>query len=257
MTQTFAEPQPSSSVSERLRDARERAGLTVDKAASATGLLRSYVVALEAGRRRPLPREVDRLGRAYAADLSALLPTRRPVELEDGHITVAGQQRRLRDAADEREVYAAYLFLLYAVRGAAPGQRIPLRSSDVELLMQVVGEDAETIERRLVELMGCTPAEATRLGGVLLRHRALTAVVGAAAALSWVTVVAPGAPVDAPVPAQVRASAESTPLSGGTAEAAYYDEDAVDGGVVPPVEDVLDGTWSPSYPSEAGDAADR
>jgi transcriptional regulator with XRE-family HTH domain len=243
MTQTFAEPQ-SSSVAERLRDARERAGLNLEQAAGATGLLRSYLGALEAGRRRPLPREVDRLAGAYGADLSDLLPARRPVQVDGDRISVDGRSRRLRDAADDREVYVAYLFLLYAVRGAAPGQRIPLRSSDVELLMQVVGDDAETIEQRLVQLMGCSPQEATRLGGVLLRHRALTAAVGAAAALSWVAVVAPGVPADAPRPAQL----SSTPLSGGTSVAAYFDVEVVDGGVAPPVEDVVEGQWSPSYP---------
>ena len=252
MTQTSIRPQTSSSVAERLRAAREHAGLTLDGAASATGLLRSYLASLESGRRRPLPGEVDRLSSAYATDLSDLLPARRSVEVEDGRVHMAGRTRRLRDAADDREVYAAYLFLLYAVRGAAPGQRIPLRSSDVELLMQVVGEDAETIEHRLVQLMGCTPDEATRLRSVLLRHRAVTAAVGAAAALSWVAVVAPGAPADTPRPAQVGA----TPLSGGTSEAAYFDVDAVDGGVEAPVEDVVDGTWSPSYPSAPGDGVD-
>jgi hypothetical protein len=77
-----------------------------------------------------------------------------------------------REGADEREVYAAYLFLLYAVRGATPGERISLRSRDVDLLVQAMGEDAETIETRLVRMMGCTPDEATMLGGELLRHRA-------------------------------------------------------------------------------------
>lgn len=245
MTQTLAEPK-SSSVAARLRGARAQAGLTLEQAAGATGLLRSYLTALEAGRRRPLPREVDRLAGAYDADLSDLLPARRPAEVDGDRISMDGRSRRLRDAADDREVYAAYLFLLYAVRGAAPGQRIPLRSSDVDLLMQVVGDDAETIEQRLVQLMGCTSDEATRLGSVLLRHRALTAAVGAAAALSWVAVVAPGAPAGAPRPAQVSA----TPLSGGTSEAAYYDVDAVDGGVAPPVEDAVEGQWSPSYPGD-------
>lgn len=245
MTQSIAEPQ-SSSVAQRLRHARERAGLTLEQAAGATGLLRSYVIALEAGRRRPLPREVNRLAAAYDADLSDLLPARRPAEVDAGRISIAGRSHRLRDAADDREVYAAYLFLLYAVRGAAPGQRIPLRSSDVDRLMQVVGDDAETIEQRLVQLMGCAPDEATRLRSVLMRHRAVTAAVGAAAALSWVAVVAPGAPADAPRPAQVSA----TPLSGGGSSAAYYDVDVVDGGVAAPVEDVVSGQWSPSYPDD-------
>jgi hypothetical protein len=97
--------------------------------------------------------------------------------------------------------------------------------------------------------MGCTPDEASRLGGVLLRHRALTAAVGAAAALSWVAVVAPGAPAEAPRPAQISA----TPLSGQTSGAAYVDADVVDGGVDAPVDDVVDGQWSPSYPVSRAD----
>jgi len=227
MTQTIAGPQQPTSVAQRLRDARQRAGLTLDAASSAAGLLPSCMTALEDGRRRPLPAEVDRLARAYGADLSDLMPVRRPVEVDAGRICVAGQSRRLRAGADEREVYAAYLFLLYAVRGATPGQRIPLRSSDVELLMQVVGEDAATIERRLVQHMGCTPGEATLLRSVLLRHRALTVAVGAAAALSWVAVTAPGAPTDGLRPAQVSV----TPLSGGTSQAAYFDVEAAEDGV--------------------------
>ncbi len=169
MTQTISEQ--STSVAQRLHAARAQAGMSLDDASSSTGLLRSYLAALEAGRRRPLPAEVDRLARAYGADLSDLLPARRPVEVDAERISVAGQSRQLPDAADEREVYAAYLFLLYAVRGAAPGQRIALRSSDIALLKQVVGEDAETIEQRLVQLMGCTPDEATMLRGVLVDHR--------------------------------------------------------------------------------------
>ncbi len=261
MTQTLHSPQSSSSVAERLRAAREQAGLTLDAAAAATGLLRSYLTALEQGRHRPLPAEVDRLSRAYDADLHDLYPARRPVEIDAGagRITVDGRTRQVRDAADEREVYAAYLFLLYAVRGATPGQRIPLRSSDVELLVQVVGEDPETIERRLVELMGCTSAEATMLGGVLLRHRALTAAVGAAAALSWVAVVAPGAPAERPRPAQVSVGAT---ISGGTSSAAYFDLDGAEDGAPdgtggaapavdelpePPAEDEVHGVAVPSY----------
>jgi transcriptional regulator with XRE-family HTH domain len=232
MTQTSVRPQPSSTpVPDRLRDARARAGLTLDAAATATGLLRSYLSSLEAGRRRPLPREVDRLAAAYSADLSDLLPARRPVEVDAGRITVAGQSRRLRDAADDREVYAAYLFLLYAVRGAEPGQRVPLRSSDVELLMQVVGDDADTIEQRLVQLMGCTPEEATRLGSVLLRHRTLTAAAGAAAALSWVAIAAPGAPADSSPAASVSVDAPSdtfSDLTGGSSSAAYYPVDGAE-----------------------------
>jgi transcriptional regulator with XRE-family HTH domain len=247
MTQTLA-------TSQRLTAARERAGLSLDDASTVTGLLRSYLACLEDGRRRPLPGEVERLSCAYGVDLSDLLPVRRPVQVDPnaGTIALGGHERPVRDLADDREVYAAYLFLLCTVRGAKPGERVPLRSSDVELLVRVLGQDAETIESRLVQLMGCSPSEASMLRSVLLRHRAVTAAVGAAAALSWVAVAAPGAPADVP-PA-------TSPLSGTSSGASYYDADDLDGveDQSPPAQDVLEGTWSPSYTSTAeDDAAER
>ena len=252
MTQTLTTSQQQP-VAQRLFAARERAGLSLDDAAAATGLLRSYLASLEDGRRRPLPGEVERLSRAYAVDLSDLLPARRPLQVDRdaGTIALDGHERRVGDLTDDREVYAAYLFLLCSVRGARPGERVPLRSSDVELLVRVLGEDAETIERRLVHLMGCSSDEASMLRTVLLRHRALTAAVGAAAALSWVAVAAPGAPADRP--------AATSPVSGTTSGASYYDAEDRHGveDDSQPAVDVLEGTWSPSYRSENGADADR
>ena len=93
MTQTVAVPEQDSPIAQRLRATREQAGLDLDEAAAATGLVRSYLSSLEDGRRRPLPREVDRLAAAYAADLSDLLPARRPVEVDAaaGRISVDGR----------------------------------------------------------------------------------------------------------------------------------------------------------------------
>jgi transcriptional regulator with XRE-family HTH domain len=248
MTQTLTTSQQQP-VAQRLSAARERAGLSLDDAVAATGLLRSYLASLEDGRRRPLPGEVERLSRAYGVDLSDLLPARRPVQVDRdaGTIALGGHERRS-DLTDDREVYAAYLFLLCSVRGARPGERVPLRSSDVDLLVRVLGEDAETIERRLVHLMGCSSDEASMLRTVLLRHRALTAAVGAAAALSWVAVAAPGAPADRP--------AATSPVSGTTSGASYYDAEDPDGveDVSQPAQDLLEGTWSPSYGSPEGEA---
>jgi len=182
MTQTVAEPEFRPFIAQRLRASREQAGLTLNEAAACTGLLRSCLSTLEDGRRRPLPGEVDRLAAAYGVDLSDLLPSRRPVEVDAaaGRITVDGRTYRVSEGADEREVYAAYLFLLYAVRGATPGERLQLRATDVELLMEAMGEDAKTIESRLVQLMGCTPDEATMLGAELLRHRDGRSAIAAA-----------------------------------------------------------------------------
>lgn len=231
MTQTYAEPQSSSaSVAERLREARERAGLTLDDAVSATGLLRSYLMSLEAGRRRPLPREIDRLAAAYCADLSDVLPRRRPVsvDLATGRLVLGGAERTVGELAGVGDVHAAYLSLLRSVRGARPGQRIALRSSDLDLLGSLLGDDPDRIEQRLVQLMGCTPDDASLLRGVLLRHRAFAAAAGAAAALTMVVTAGGDAQVD--VLPSAPATAGSTPLTGGSSSAAYFPpEDGEDG----------------------------
>ena len=170
MTVATRSTQQSPSIAERLRLAREHAGLTLDQASGATSLLRSYLSALEDGRRRPLPAELERLSAAYGQDLSGLLPARRPLQVDvaTGQMRIDDAAQRVRDLTDDHQVYATYLFLLCAARGAQPGERIRLRSSDVELLTAVLGTDPATVEDRLVTLMGCTVEEASLLSGVLL-----------------------------------------------------------------------------------------
>jgi transcriptional regulator with XRE-family HTH domain len=170
MTLASSAPSTTTSIAAQLRAARERAGLTLEQASVETSLLRSYLSALEDGRRRPLPSELERLSAAYSADLSDLLPARRPLQVDvtTGQMRIDDAAQRVRDLTDDHQVYATYLFLLCTARGAQPGERIRLRSSDVELLTSVLGTDPATVEERLVTLMGCTVEEASLLSGVLL-----------------------------------------------------------------------------------------
>lgn len=120
------------------------------------------------------------------ADEPASGAPRTPVVFDPaaGALRIGPYERRIGDPDSPDEVYSAYLSLLYAVRAARPGERLALRSADLEALLLLVGDDPATIEQRLVELMGCTPEEAGRLAGVLLRHRRMTATLGIAAGLS-------------------------------------------------------------------------
>ena len=161
-------------------------------------------------------------------------PQRTPVEFDasTGGLRIGPYERRVEDPAEPGSVYSAYLSLLYAVRGAKPGERLALREADLEALLLIVGDDPATIEERLVGLMGCTAEEASVLGRLLLRHRKVTATLGVAAGLtlgaagvvSWVAddpapVVAPlaSAPVEDPAP--IRGVAEAGPAVGPVAPA--------------------------------------
>lgn len=113
-------------------------------------------------------------------------PQRTPVVFDPAtsDLRIGPYERHVEDPAEPTQVYSAYLSLLYAVRGARPGERLALRSADLEALLLIVGDDPATIEQRLVGLMGCSTEEASVLGGLLLRHRRMTATLGIAATLS-------------------------------------------------------------------------
>ena len=102
---------------------------------------------------------------------------------DTGGLRIGEHVRRVEDPSEPNQVYGAYLSLLYAVRGAKPGEQLPLRAADLEALLLIVGDDPETIEQRLIGLMGCSAEEAKVLGGILLRHRKTTAALGVAASL--------------------------------------------------------------------------
>jgi hypothetical protein len=82
---------------------------------------------------------------------------RTPVEFDPAtaRLRIGPHERRV-DPAKPGSVYAGYLSLLYAVRGSKPGTQLPLRAADLEALLLIVGDDPDTIEQRLVGLMGCS-----------------------------------------------------------------------------------------------------
>lgn len=149
------------------------------------------------------------------------MPTQRtPVQfdLTTGGLRIGALERRVEDPSEPSSVYGAYLSLLYAVRGAKPGEQLPLREADLEALLLIVGDDPATIEQRLVGLMGCSAEEASALSRVLLRHRRLTATLGIAASLVLGGVVAAGGDSSDPSPARTELvqSAGAASPGGGT-----------------------------------------
>ncbi|HUF33064.1 MAG TPA: helix-turn-helix domain-containing protein [Acidimicrobiales bacterium] len=199
---------PPARIGWHLQRAREAVGLSVDDASASTGLTVATITDLEHGRRLLSVADHDRLATAYGVEGSALIPPRTPVVVDEAARVIRLGEREA-DLGDEADVLASYLSLVYDVRGAQPGKRIPLRDEDIDALAAVVGDDPDQIEDRLIELMGCTRDEARSLRALLLRRR----VIGSAAALvlgvSGVAALAAqlGSGSDAPAPSEPATSA--------------------------------------------------
>ncbi len=137
------------------------AGTTVEK-------LRAY----ERGTRR-IPAEVcTRLAECYGDDLLAHIPQREPLDVS-----------ALSAHAGEDETLTDFVQLVQRLRRATPGEPLPLRAVDVGALASALDADPETIERRIMDVLGCSPEEARALHRELLRRRVVLPVVGLAASV--------------------------------------------------------------------------
>ncbi|MDQ3385242.1 MAG: helix-turn-helix transcriptional regulator, partial [Actinomycetota bacterium] len=171
--------------------ARTAAGLTLEEAARRSGLPVPVLEDVERGGRTVSPEELDALAGAYGTDVAGLVPPRQPVGVDqeaktlraDGHVAAFGE------ASDP---LAVYLSMIYAVRSVERGSRIQLRDDDLDVLAGLVGEDPEEVERRLIELMGCSREEARSLCLLLFRRRVLAAAAALALAVSGVNLLGDG-----------------------------------------------------------------
>ena len=180
-------------------------------------------------------------------------PMRTPVLFDPGTsgLRIGEHERRVADPSEPSQVCAAYLSLLYAVRRAQPGEQLALRSADLEALRLLVGDDPETLEQRLIGLMGCSPQEARALGTLLLRSRRVTATLGIAAGLSLGTlgvvsqvadeepVAAPRASTAAPMTAPITEPAPAAPFVGPVAAPVAPAEAPAPAAVAPPARSVV------------------
>jgi len=124
-----------------------------------------------------------RLAECYGDDLTAHVPLRVPVQVEERWM-VAGDAARALPARSDAEVLRTYVELLVRLRGAKPGQPLALRGSDLAALATALGEDPAAVEARIVQLLGCSREEAARLRSELLRRKVILPVAGLAAGVA-------------------------------------------------------------------------
>jgi transcriptional regulator with XRE-family HTH domain len=190
---------PSDRLGELLRRARKRRGWKRRVAAAFAGITATQLRRYERGE-EAVPAEVcARLADAYGDDLTAHVPLRVPVHVNDEWLVVGEEARRL-PAADPDDVLQAYADVLLRVRRARPGEPVPLRATDLHALAAALAGDEELVAARLVEVLGCSRSEAAQLRAALLRRKVILPVAGLAAGTALLAVAAAGATGDSGPP---------------------------------------------------------
>ncbi|MGQ0824163.1 MAG: helix-turn-helix domain-containing protein [Actinomycetota bacterium] len=238
---------PAARLGALLLAARKRRGWKRRRAAAEAGIsitcLRDYERGLE-----PVPAEVcARLAQAYGDDLTAHVPLRMPVRIDDGYLVVDHDAQPVAGAGGERAVLESYTELLRRLRTVRPGQPVPLRACDLAALSTALGTDSNEIELQIVELLGCSRDEAAALRIELLRRKVILPVAGLAAGIAmltgaqWHPAAHSDAPDQPPVPV---ATVESLPETTLIAEHAVAP--VVDLPAPPPIEIAPPATADPA-----------
>ncbi len=124
-----------------------------------------------------MPADVcGRLVDCYGDDLVQHVPLRAPLAVDD---LGAGPGSRC-----ERQMLTGYVQLVRRLRAAEPGDPIPLRAADIGALAGALDNDPETVEQSIIELLGCSPAEARTLHRELLRRKLVVSGAGLAASIA-------------------------------------------------------------------------
>jgi len=206
-----------------LRAARKQRGLTRREVADRVDATPGDLKRFERGDAPVPPHLVAELAECYGEDLAAQFATRLPIEVDNRRIAVGNEVQTL-GSADTDEVLRTYVSIVARLRNSQPGTPIALRADDVVALSTALGQDADQVEARIVEILGCTPHEAHSLHMEMLRRKLVVPVAGFVAGLAVVTGVGVGvanastnsapqvapAPITAPAPAHVSAAPPTT-----------------------------------------------
>lgn len=168
---------PPRRLGQLLATARVQSGYSLEEATNALGPNWNALALLEVetGHRPVLDRDLAVLTALYGIPTTNLIPARSHLvlDLDEGRLEVGDRTTTLEGASVERrDVLARYLSMVYAMRDVNPGQTVPLRLPDLEILSGVLGAPRRQVEDELHQLMVRNPdvvaGRTSRLKGRLL-----------------------------------------------------------------------------------------
>jgi len=172
---------PSWRLGTLLAQARDRDGRTLaDVAARSPVYDEAQLAAIERGEHPLDDTALEGIVALYGIDAADLVPGRTDlvVDLDNHRLATAGHTQPLAGTAPTAdEVLACYLSLVYTLRQAEPGSRVPLRQADLDVLARALALATPDIEHRLVDLMA-SPSALVRERSRFLRARVLVPAAG-------------------------------------------------------------------------------
>lgn len=142
---------------------------------------RADLKAAEAGELRLDDPVIDALVALYQCDLTAILPSRMNLMVEQGKIVTGGVERPF-EPSSSTALLEAYLRLVRNMRRQNREPRITLRQDDVATLAGYLQQSHDTVASRLGALMGATQTKRIAMAGVVASGVAVLGMVGTAAA---------------------------------------------------------------------------
>ena len=214
-----------SRVGRLLRSGRRRQGLSLRAAAVSSGIDRQTLAAYEHGWDAVPDDDLLVLARMYGGTVAGLVPLRLQDSGGRHSSAAAGSRVRILAGRAGGAMLDGYVQLVRELRGARPGDPLPLRTHDLEALAEAIGTDTDDVEARIVEILGCSATVAATLHRELLRRRILTPVAGLAFGVAAFGGLTSPVADPRPLPAGVvihasQAAADATISAGPTTSAA-------------------------------------
>ncbi|MEN9824223.1 MAG: hypothetical protein RLZ04_2649 [Actinomycetota bacterium] len=124
---------------------------------------------------------IDALVGLYQCDLTAILPSRMSLSVEQGKIVTGGVERPF-EPSNSTALLEAYLRLVRNMRRQTRDPRITLRQDDVATLAGYLQQSHDSVASRLGALMSATQTKRIAMAGVVASGVAVIGMVGTAAA---------------------------------------------------------------------------
>jgi len=206
---------PSWRLGDLLREARDSDGRTLaDMASRSPDYDVDRLSAIERGDQPLGETELEAIVALYGIDSAELVPDRTDlvVDLDHHRLATAGHTQPLAGSAPTAdEVLASYLSLVYTMRKAEPGSRVPLRQADLDVLSRALALAAPDIEHRLADLM-VAPTDLVRERWHFLKTRVLVPAAGILVAVTVAGAIVVSTRFNAATPPPT--TAVSTPPAG-------------------------------------------